>query len=97
MNTKTRHLEIYNAALAALVAAGGVEVVDSLPQAERLAVSRNMYKAVKKKTNCHYEAAKSNIAKAMRHARYGVMQAQWGGTRPNSGRPRNETPNNQTP
>lgn len=88
MNTKSRHEQIYAAAQAELAKAGGVEAVDELQNPERLETLRRMYKAVEQATNCHYDTAKRNVAKALRRGRYGVMQARWGGERPGSGRPK---------
>lgn len=88
MNTKQRHEEIFAAAQAQLQQAGGVEAIDNLDNPERLAALRQMYKAVEAETSCHYETAKSNVAKALRRARYGVMQKRWGGKRPGAGRPK---------
>lgn len=89
MNTKARHQEIYTAAVAELDKAGGVEAIDGQPQSERQATLRQMYKAVETETNCHYDTAKRNVAKAMRRARHGVMQTEWGGKREGAGRPTN--------
>lgn len=86
-NTKTRHLEIYNAAVEVLAAAGGVEIFDALPQLERVPALRKMTKEVVKMTDCHIDSAKRNVSKALRRARYGVMETKWGGLRPGAGRP----------
>ena len=88
MNTKARHTEIYTAAAAALAAAGGVEKIDNLDQAERPAVLRQLYHQVVEATSCHYDTAKRNVVKAMHRARYGIMQERWGGTREGAGRPK---------
>lgn len=87
MNTKARHQEIYASATAELEKFGGVEAVDKLGNQERLAILRQIYKAVEEITNCHYDTAKRNVAKAMRRARHGIMQARWGGKREGAGRP----------
>lgn len=86
-NTKARHEEIYNAAVEILDEWGGVEVFDALPQLERVPNLREMAKEVVKMTSCHLDSAKRNIAKALRRARYGVIEAKWGGPRPGAGRP----------
>ena len=91
-NAKSRHLEIYAAAVSALETAGGVETVDRLPSFERLVTVRKLYKQIATETNCHIDTAKKNVAKAMRRARYGEMQKRWGGERPGAGRPKNEAP-----
>lgn len=90
-NTRTRHEEIYNASVEVLTEAGGVEAIDALPQLERVPNLRLMAKEVVKITDCHIDSAKRNIAKALRRARYGIMQqAKWGGLRnPPGGRPPN--------
>jgi len=87
MNTKARHKEIYTVAAAELEKIGGVETVDGLENLERLRILRQMYRTVADITNCHYDTAKRNVAKAMRRARYGVMKARWGGKRAGAGRP----------
>lgn len=97
-NTRTRHEEIYAAAVSALETAGGVVAVDQLDQLERLPVLRKLYKQVTDETNCHIDTAKKNVAKAMRKARYGEMkkshpelvEGRWGGERPGAGRPKTE-------
>jgi hypothetical protein len=86
-NTKLRHQQILEAAAAVIQAAGGLKVVDNLPQAERLAALRGLYRQVALATGCHPDTAKRNITKAMHRARYGAMQARWGGQRPGAGRP----------
>jgi len=91
-NNKSRHLEIYAAAVSALETAGGVVAVDQLDQLERLPVLRKLYKQVASEANCHIETARKSVAKAMRRARFGEMQKRWGGERPGAGRPKNEAP-----
>lgn len=86
-NTKARHQEIYNEAVKVLKTFGGVETVDALSQEARIPQLRKMAREVKETTNCHIDSAKRNIAKAMRRARYGIMQERWGGKRPGAGRP----------
>ena len=71
-NTKARHLEILEAAKAALVE-NDVDItrpVNILPIA----------KIVAQQTDCHITTAKNNVAKAIRIAR-GELVAQWGGNR----------------
>jgi hypothetical protein len=89
-NNKARHEEIYTAACSALEQVGGVTAVDQLDQLERLPVLRSLYKTVVSETNCHIDTAKKNVAKALRRARYGVMQSHWGGTRPGAGYPKGQ-------
>jgi hypothetical protein len=86
-NTKARHEEIYTAACSALEQAGGVVKIDQLPELERYPILRQMADTVVAETGCTPEAARRNVAKAMRRARCGVMQERWGGTRPGAGRP----------
>jgi len=90
VNTKARSQEIYAAAASALEAVGGVVKVDQAPEMERYLVLRQMADIVVSQTGCTLESARRNVAKAMRKARYGVMQERWGGTRPGAGRPKNE-------
>lgn len=87
-NTKARSLEIYTAAASALEAVGGVVKVDQTPEPERYPVLRQMADAVVSQTGCTPEAARRNVAKALRRARYGVMQERWGGKRPGAGWPK---------
>lgn len=88
MNTKERHLEIYDAAVEILAEVGGVTLVDSLPQDERIPLLRGMAKKVTELTSCHINSAKRNVTKAMRRARYNIAkESNWGGKRPGSGRP----------
>lgn len=89
-NTKARSLEIFTAAASTLEAVGGVVKVDETPELERYSTLRQMADAVVLQTGCTLEAARRNVAKAMRRARYGVMQERWGGTRPGAGRPKSE-------
>lgn len=77
MNTKARHEEIYNASVKVLNEAGGVEIFDALPQLERVPKLRKMAQEVVSLTDCEISSAKRNIAKALRRARYGVMEAEW--------------------
>jgi hypothetical protein len=90
INTKKRHHEIYSAAVDVINAAGGVEVIDNLPQHDRLSLLRQLAQQVREETVCHADTAKRNLAKAMRRARYDVMVKQWGGKRPGSGRPKKQ-------
>ncbi len=87
INTKERHLEIYNAAVEILDEWGGVKVFDALSQEYRVPNLRKMAKEVVDLTDCHIDSAKRNIAKALHRARYGIMEAKWGGSRPGAGRP----------
>lgn len=88
-NTKARHEEILSAAVEVLDAAGGVEIIDALPQDERFLQLREMAKMVAEETACHIDSAKRNIAKALRRARHGIMKKKWGGLRsPVGGRPK---------
>jgi hypothetical protein len=90
-NTKRRHKEILAAAVKALEDAGGVEIIDALPQEERTPQLRKMADSVIGLANCTRTPARSNVAKALHQARYALMQAEpdmWGGTRPNAGPPR---------
>lgn len=92
-NTKARHEEILNCAVSIIEEAGGVSLIDSLPQEERVPVLRSMTKRIKAETACHIDTAKRNLAKAMRRARHGLMKARetksnWGGSR-GGGRPKN--------
>lgn len=92
-NTKARHKEIYTAAVRALEIAGGIEVIDALSKDERILQLRKSAKWIEGMTNCHIDSAKRNLAKAIRRARYGLMQeaSQWGGRRnPPGGRPPKE-------
>lgn len=89
-NTKARSLEIYTAACSALEQVGGIVKVDQTPELKRYSVLRQMADVVVLQTGCTLEAARRNVAKAMRRARYGVMQARWGGSRPNAGRPKRD-------
>ena len=93
-NTKSRHEEIYTAACSALEQVGGVVKVDQTPESERYTVLRQMADAVVSQTGCTPEAARRNVAKAMRSSRYGVMQERWGGSRPgpHPGRPPKKSP-----
>jgi hypothetical protein len=79
-NTKTRHLEILTACKEILTEVGGVMLVDSLQQDERVPLLRGMAKQVAEDTNCHIDTAKRNVAKALRLAR-GEIVGQWGGKR----------------
>jgi hypothetical protein len=85
MNTKKRHLEILAVAIVALEDAGGVEVVDALPQEKRLPSLKIMSHYVQSETNCAMQIAKNAVAKAMRRARFKIMQERdpdnWGGAR----------------
>lgn len=85
-NTKTRSLEIYAAAVAALTESGAdiTDAVDVLPIA----------KVVEARTGCHVYTAKRHVAKAVRRARFELLDMStqividnWGGSRPNSGPP----------
>jgi hypothetical protein len=92
-NTKERHLEILSCATEVLEAAGGVLVIDELPQEERTPKLREMANDVKRETNCHIDTAKRNLAKAMRRRRFELMKVadpdRWGGERtPSGGRPK---------
>ncbi len=86
-NTKARHEEIYTAANKVIDEFGSVEQIELLPLEERSVLFRKMAREVVMLTNCHITSAKSNIAKAIRRARYGMIKGKWGGTRPGSGRP----------
>jgi hypothetical protein len=86
-NTKLRHQQILAAAATAIQAAGGAEAIDNLPQAERLAVLRGLYRQVVSVTDCHPDTAKRNVTTALRRTGYGATQARWGGVRPGAGRP----------
>jgi hypothetical protein len=91
-NTKARHLEILAVAANEVEKAGGVESIDALPWQERRATLGKMITAVIETTGCVRETARRNVAKAMRRARYALMQQEapdsWGGQRPNqTGRP----------
>ena len=90
-NTKARHQEILTAAVQTLETFGGVEAIDALSQKERIPILRKMGKMVRELTGCTIPPARGNIAKAMRKARFGIMQERdpdrWGGARPNTGRP----------
>lgn len=90
-NTKARSQQIFTAAASTLEAVGGVVKVDQTPELERWALLRQMGETVAAETGCTIESARRNVAKAMRRARYGVMQDRWGGTRPGAGRPKTET------
>jgi len=92
INTKKRHLEIYNSAVRVMEIFGGIETIDALSQEERIPQLRKMARMVKELSDCHNDSAKRNIAKAMRRARYGIMKDKkkdkdWGGKRPGAGRP----------
>lgn len=89
-NTKARHTKIYNAAVAILATAGGVEVIDNLDQVERPPKLRSLYRLVVEATGCHPDTAKRNVAKACRRARYQIVQGRnaWGGAREGAGRPK---------
>lgn len=87
-NTKKRHIEIYAAAENALRKAGGVERIDALDQSERRPIMRQMARRVEEQTNCIIDTARRNVAKAMRRARWGIMQQDnWGGAGRGAGRP----------
>jgi hypothetical protein len=86
-NTKLRHQQILAAAATAIQTAGGVKAIDGLPQTERLAALRDLYRQVVSATGCHPDTAKRNVAKALRRTRYGAMRARWGGQRLGAGRP----------
>lgn len=91
-NTKTRSLEIYAAAVSALETVGGVTEVDKIPSYERGPILRKLYGMVVEATDCHYDTAKRNVAKALRKGRFAEMQKRgWGGTRPGAGRPKSES------
>lgn len=79
-NTKARHTEILNACKEILTEVGGVMLVDSFQQDERILLLRGMAKQVSERTNCHMDTAKRNVAKALRLAR-GEIVGQWGGKR----------------
>lgn len=100
-NTKARHQEILAAAVRVLGMFGGVETVDAFPQDERIRLLRKMADNVVSLTNCTRPPARNNVAKAMRRARFAIMQGKacckdrvqeqpdnWGGARPNTGPPR---------
>ncbi len=74
-NTRQRHIEIYAASVKILDQVGGVAVMDGLLQPHRGLKLLEMAQEVKTLTNCHISSAKRNIAKAMRRARYGIMNA----------------------
>jgi hypothetical protein len=80
-NTKARHEEIYLAAAEALQNAGGVQTIDTLSEKERMSKWHQMKIETVNKTGCHIDTARRNIAKAMRRARFGIMQDRWGGPR----------------
>ena len=87
-NTKARHDEIYNAAVAALESAGGVVKIYQMEQDQRIVILRKIYQQVVGEAECHIETARKSVAKAMRRARFKEMEAHWGGNRPGSGRPK---------
>ncbi len=80
-NTKARHREILAAAIRVLEIFGGVETIDALPQEERTPQLRKMADTVVGLTNCTKSPARNNVAKALRQARFGIMQDKWGGLR----------------
>lgn len=84
-NTKERHQEILAAAVKVVHAAGGTEVIDALPQDQRLPKLREMAAEVMAATSCTDFPARRNVATAMRRARGVIMQDRWGGARPNPG------------
>lgn len=85
INTKKRHQEILAAAVKVIQAAGGAEVIDALPQDQRLPKLREMAAEVMAATSCADFSARKNVAKAMRQASGVIMQDRWGGTRRNPG------------
>jgi hypothetical protein len=84
-NTKARHQEIYTAAVEALETAGGVGEIDNLSQDKRKAVLFGMATSVIATANTTRDTARRNVAKALRRARFAIMQqvdpARWGGPR----------------
>lgn len=90
-NTKERHKEILAAAVRVLEIFGGVETIDGFPQAERARLLQKMADNVVSLTGCTRSPARSNVAKAMRRARFAIMQQadpdRWGGGRQDAGRP----------
>jgi hypothetical protein len=88
-NTKARHREILAAAAHLIELVGGVEEIDALSQEERQRALRLLAMNVVMKTGCTMDPARSNVAKAMRKARFALMQKRdpdrWGGARPNTG------------
>jgi len=93
LNTKERSAEIYQAALAAVIAAGGVAYIDHLEQTDRLKLIRSLVKQTMAAVNCSINPAKQSIAKAMRRERYEIVKS-WGGKREGAGRPPNEEAEN---
>jgi hypothetical protein len=87
-NSKARSQQIFIAAASKVEAVGGVVKVDQTPESDRRILLRRMTETVVADTGCTMESARRNVAKAMRRARYGVMQERWGGTRPGAGRPK---------
>lgn len=82
INTKARHREICAVAIKVLADAGGVEVIDALPQDERPLKLRQMAKAVAKLADCTINTARLDCAKTRQQARFGsIMKDNWGGSR----------------
>lgn len=78
-NTKARHLEILSAAHELLA---DVDVTTDYP-------FKTLARRLADQTSCHIDTARRNLAKAARRKRYQIVKNEnWGGSRPNSGRPR---------
>lgn len=87
-NSKERSELIFNAAVSAVQAAGGHEVIDQLPAGQpRHQAYEVLYQQVMTATGCVRETAKRNVAKALRRARYGEIIRRGGLREPAGGRP----------
>lgn len=84
--TKARYEEIAATAAQIVTEAGGL-AVDSLPQAERPPLLRELAAQLVEQEQVDYRTARSHIARAFRRLRYEVVQSGWGGKRPGAGAP----------
>jgi hypothetical protein len=50
---------------------------------------RRLATIMRQRTGAHIETCKRHIGRAIRRARWGEPERQWGGRRPGAGRPRN--------
>ena len=82
-NTRERHLEILAVAAEFINAAGGIEVINALPEGERKNTFNRIVDAVIDRTGCSSrQVARKNVAKAMRKDRHFLTQvANQGGPR----------------
>jgi hypothetical protein len=72
---------------AQILADSGVDVNHPISRA----VILQLAKIMRQRTGAHVVTCKRHIARAIRRARWGEPDRQWGGPRPGAGRPRKET------